>query len=193
MSVVKQTATGEDSYWYSRFKGQGKGKMKMPHWDSLVNPISHWEFIYFSLADSLCSFSVRHITKVSQQLYSDMDQYSCSVMIWIWPNREKGRGLEQSNQAKWSDEFVCCAEKVLLLFFHLSLQTPVSQNSFKLSFPLCAPSSGPVPESVPGLVPGDQRLPLVPVCVSPCCRCHFLAMYHMREWYGGRMRKKSKG
>lgn len=42
-------------------------------------------------------------------------------------------------------------------------------SSFCLIFSLLVP--------VPGRVPSNQCLPLVPVCMLPCCRCHFLALY----------------
>lgn len=52
-----------------------------------------------------------------------------------------------------------------------------------LSLPFCLIFS--VSASMPGHVPSKQCLSLVPVCMLPCRRCHFLALYPCERKRGG--------
>lgn len=62
-------------------------------------------------------------------------------------------------------------------FLSYSLELPAHTNSFKLAFPSFLPHFISLSVPWPGHVPSNQCLPLVPICMLPCCRCHFLALY----------------
>lgn len=62
-------------------------------------------------------------------------------------------------------------------FLSYSLDPPAHTNSFKLAFPSFLPHFISLSVPWPGHVPSNQCLPLVPICMLPCCRCHFLALY----------------
>lgn len=67
-----------------------------------------------------------------------------------------------------SSGFLTCLSFMLFLVFHQLIQT-------LFLHPVCLIFS--LSNSGPGHVPSNRCLPLVPICMLPCCRCHFLALY----------------
>lgn len=62
-------------------------------------------------------------------------------------------------------------------FLSYSLKLPASTNSFKLAFPSFLPHFLLVSALARARAKQPVPQPLVRICMLPCCRCHFLALY----------------